>query len=171
MNFKSDKRNLFISLILGSALLFGLSVFINLVPSNPLLGKNAMSQLAPQGFAFYSKSPSDDVLMIHESSPQINLPNASPHNIFGLSRHGRSQMIELGSIETDFPNSEWEPCKSEEECVEIANEQDPTIIDEEFKHLEHGEYILYYREPLNWYWREYEETSSFNARVIKVKII
>lgn len=79
-------------------------------------------------------------------------------------------MVELGSIEVDYPNSDWESCNSEKDCVDKANTQGSTVITNEFKNLDAGEYIVYYKEPLNWHWTKYEETSSFNGRVLRVEI-
>lgn len=77
---KREQKNIYLLLILLVSILFGGSIFINILPSNPLFEKNILAQLAPQGFAFYSKSPTDDTIIIHKSSPKVNIPNASPKN-------------------------------------------------------------------------------------------
>lgn len=49
------KSNVTLLMISLCGLMLGVSIFMNILPSNPLLRPNILSQFAPQGFAFYSK--------------------------------------------------------------------------------------------------------------------
>ncbi|AUZ40431.1 sporulation-delaying system protein SdpA, partial [Bacillus sp. MBGLi79] len=66
-------------------LLFSSYYFSNISPQNPLFKKNFLQQLSPQGFGFYSKSPTEENISFH-TKENLKLPNALPNNFFGIKR-------------------------------------------------------------------------------------
>lgn len=169
------KKKAFIFLITVPFLCFISLYFSNLLPGS--LVTEALSshskifqQVAPQGFGFYSKSPTEESISFE--SEHVQLPTAIPKNIFGLSRYGRAQAIELGKLYEEITDEYWGSCESEKECDQVLNEIKPykVVKNSDMEHLSKGEYIINSQEPISWYFREYKDTTSFERKVAKVVI-
>lgn len=166
----NKKKNQFI-LIVIPFLIFSVFYFINLAPSSNISSHNIFQQLAPQGFAFYSKNPRDTTFSF-ESDQDLSIPNFQASNLFGLKREGRAQGIELGKIQGLIPKENWVPCEKKAECEKIKGDLVPTHVekDRNYRSLQAGTYFVYSYEPLSWYYRDYKETASMKIQMAKVLI-
>lgn len=116
-------------------------------------------QLAPQGWAFFTKDAQSRFVIPYAISDRglkatANPVGASPRFAFGFNRAGRSQGAEIASLLRGVGQDRWRSCHSPEECadkihgagVETRNERhDPSIC---------GEVLLVAAEPVPWEWRD-----------------
>ncbi|MEM5019462.1 sporulation-delaying system protein SdpA [Bacillus subtilis] len=153
-------------------LLFSSYYFSNISPQNPLFKKNFLQQLSPQGFGFYSKSPTEENISFH-TKENLKLPNALPNNFFGIKREGRVQAIELGKIVENIDPKNWKTCENHNSCTNLEKQIKPikVIKNEDYIHLSKGEYLIYRQKPLSWYWIDFKQTTSFERKVLKIKIV
>lgn len=142
---------------------------MNFLPPSNITHKNVLQELAPQGFGFYSKNPREETFYF-ETEENLKIPNFQLANLFGLSREGRAQAIELGKIYTEIPKDYWKLCSSDNECNLVKQDLEEFILtkDENYRSLEKGVYYIYRYEPLSWYFREFKESSTIEKRVAKV---
>lgn len=81
-----------------------------------------VSSVAPQGWAFFTKTAKEPtVVPFNTDGVSVSLlPNARPGNIFGISRKGRAQGVEIGYIQQRVEqDTHWEDCESRDagECA------------------------------------------------------
>jgi antimicrobial peptide system SdpA family protein len=127
--------------------------------------------MIPQGWGFFSKSPRDTTLYVEEldGAKDIQWPNNSPSNLFGIKRTGRSQGVELGLLRTKLQDADWVSCKNGiDECkndlkfIQVTNETPkPTVC---------GKYILYEQEPIPWAWNSMVTVENNSSNAVKVDI-
>ncbi|MFC8052664.1 sporulation-delaying system protein SdpA, partial [Bacillus subtilis] len=101
------------------------------------------------------------------------LPNALPNNFFGIKREGRVQAIELGKIVENIDPKNWKTCENNNSCTNLEKQIKPikVIKNEDYIHLSKGEYLIYRQKPLSWYWIDFKQTTSFERKVLKIKIV
>lgn len=100
----------------------GLYVVHSQLPSNTLElpGQDAahasIQMVAPQGWAFFTKSPRepDMVAWVPGAGGTWNQALSAPHsevrNIFGLNRRSRAQPVEMGLLASTVPAERWLDC-------------------------------------------------------------
>jgi antimicrobial peptide system SdpA family protein len=70
----------------------------------------------PEGWKFFTRNAREDVTLIYEKNDSghwvraDNGTNSSKKNLFGLSRRGRNEHIELGIIMSGIPQAAYEQC-------------------------------------------------------------
>lgn len=143
--------------------------FINIAPNSNITQKNILQQLAPQGFAFYSKNPRDETFDF-ETDSNLQVPNMRLSNILGLKRIGRAQGIELGRIQSEIPKENWMSCSNNRECKNIKKKLKAHVVkkNKNYKSLEKGAYYIYTYSPLSWYFRDFEASSTIDKSIVKV---
>lgn len=133
----------------------------------------------PQGWKFFTRSPREDRYEAYALTPQgewkqaMNWPNARAANLFGLSRRGRAQSVELGLLEgaaqrkSDTPI--WQPCETRlEECFANAS---PTEVDNATPQSSVcGEVALAKRPPVPWAWTRSSRKVEMPAKVLRLRI-
>ncbi len=81
--------------------------------------KYTVANFAPQGWAFFTKSPRDPDVLPYGQNPNgtwtsLNLaPHANPHNAFGLDRRSRSQGIEIALLLDRATDKDWKDCEDD----------------------------------------------------------
>ncbi|MBA2175829.1 SdpA family antimicrobial peptide system protein [Halobacillus locisalis] len=136
--------------------------------------RSKVSAHALQGWGFFSKSPRDelyDVHILNEGNDQkVNWPNNIPSNFFGLSREGRAQGIESGTLYSQISSLETNECEGNiEECLREAkvakevvnNDNDPTLC---------GTVGFSFQKPIPWAWSDYYSKEDIESKVIKVEV-
>lgn len=155
--------------ILFVFLVFCYFYFMNLAPDSNVTKDNFFQELAPQGFAFYSKNPRDETFYF-ESDQKLYMPNFQLDNIFGLHRKGRAQGIELGKIYSEIPTDLWGFCSNDDECTITKDNLVSHKVekDRNYRSLEKGTYFIYRYEPLSWHFRDFEDSSTIDKKIAKV---
>ncbi|WP_237233343.1 SdpA family antimicrobial peptide system protein [Rothia nasisuis] len=113
-------------LIFGFFLL-SISVFYSL-PSNVVSDRGAKNpirilsiDMAPQGWAFFTKPPSEGELLYYSSDSLESLlvtPQGRIENLFGISRTQRAQGPEVAQLLKDIADEDWYSCNSGESIYE-----------------------------------------------------
>lgn len=133
----------------------------------------------PQGWKFFTRSPREDRYEAYALTPQgewtqaASWPNARAANLFGLSRRGRAQSVELGLLEgaaqrqSDKPI--WQPCESRlEECFASAS---PIEVDNATPQSSVcGEVALAKRPPVPWAWTRSSRKVEMPAKILRLKV-
>jgi antimicrobial peptide system SdpA family protein len=175
---KKVGAQLLLTAVLASVVFLGLFVFglFNALSSSVLNisgEKNVLIKVFPQGWAFFSKSPRDDDFIVLD--PQslelaVQWPNASAENWFGLTRYGRAQGIEAGTLSYQVPQDKWISCQGDlkaclqenkQEAVEVVNDVPNASLCEN--------YLLVQREPVPWSWAEITTPDQQPAKVVEVR--
>ncbi|EJR26667.1 MULTISPECIES: SdpA family antimicrobial peptide system protein [Bacillus] len=157
-------------------ILFTFALF-NALPDSPIRkeekGFNMAIQFMPQGWGFFSKSPRDETIFVHElqGSNHIQWPNNTAENLFGISRKGRGQGIELGLITSSLKKEDWitcddgiKECKKKEKlnAIEVENSTPvPNVC---------GPYIVETREPVPWAWAKITDGENYPTKIVKVNV-
>ncbi|AXG80370.1 SdpA family antimicrobial peptide system protein [Streptomyces paludis] len=132
--------------------------------------------VAPQGWAFFTKSPRDPELVPYRyagtSWKTVSMgPHSRPSNAFGLDRASRSQGIEMALLLNEAPELKWTECEDHpdvETCLEsitsasadgparIRNRSpEPTLC---------GTVAIVQAEPVPWAWRDLMDATHTPGR-------
>ncbi|MFF7726678.1 SdpA family antimicrobial peptide system protein [Streptomyces sp. NPDC008001] len=123
--------------------------------------RSTVADVAPQGWAFFTKSPRDvEVLPYRQGADDrwtsvALTPHSSPRNAFGLDRASRSQGIEISLLLDLAQKKEWKECEEAglADCVANARPSrkvknpspEPTVC---------GRVALVQEKPVPWAWRD-----------------
>jgi antimicrobial peptide system SdpA family protein len=153
------------------------------MPTNPikLPAENSVRVVMwlPQGWKFFTRSPREERYEALALTPEggwtraVSWPNARAANLFGLSRRGRAQSVEVGLLEgaaqskSDKPL--WQSCDAKvEEClakmspIEVDNTTpQPAVC---------GEVALIKRPPIPWAWTKSTRKVEMPAKVLRLKV-
>lgn len=147
------------------ALTLAFSVFFSL-PSNVLSVRDGgpmrvlWAHALPQGWAFFTKPPSDPELVAYrleddgELSYAALTPNSLPRNMFGLTRKQRAQGPEIAAMANQ--TRDWNRCGvSDGDCLsDVAHDEDgPSIINTAPSPTLCGPVVIVETEPVPWAYR------------------
>lgn len=136
-----------------------------------------MLQVAPQGWAFFTRSPREPrVLAWGKGSagwtPVTQGPHSEARNAFGFNRASRAQGVETGVLLEQVPNEAWRDCPDGNVGVCLArltpriktrNPGPTTTLC--------GEVTLVQQEPLPWAWFDPDaETTPMPAQVLPLDV-
>ncbi|MDN6854853.1 MAG: SdpA family antimicrobial peptide system protein, partial [Bifidobacterium crudilactis] len=178
-------RSLVTLALLGLAILMLLvSVFFSL-PSNVLSDRGKVNaarvfsvDLAPQGWGFFTKPPSDSDLFYYDGNLQsvMETPQGRADNLLGLSRTQRAQGPEGGALLTPLAEEDWFKCETGEdleECYESlkASTTEPIRADNTFKHPTLcGKVVIAQAEPVPWSYRDLYEQTHIPEGMIEMQV-
>lgn len=82
-----------------------------------------LNHLAPQGWAFFTKSPRGESIRLFERTPAgvsdaSSYPLSDPQNWFGLDRLPRAQGTEYGTLLASQPDDHWTDCTDFDACTD-----------------------------------------------------
>ncbi|MEU3354414.1 SdpA family antimicrobial peptide system protein [Streptomyces sp. NPDC037389] len=136
-----------------------------------------VANVAPQGWAFFTKSPRDvEVLPYRQAADggwaSLALtPHSSPRNAFGLDRASRSQGIEISLLLNLAEKKEWKECeeKSLADCLANARSSrkvknpspEPTVC---------GRVALVQEKPVPWAWRNLVDERATPERYLAMDV-
>ncbi|WP_027726301.1 SdpA family antimicrobial peptide system protein [Tuberibacillus calidus] len=179
---KWENVNLYLlSAVFLSVALIWLLVFVyslhQALPYNPLKlpfekKVNTISWF-PQGWGFFTKDPrseDDYVYDIQTKAEAVAWPNNTPENLFGISRYGRAQGIEVGLIEYEIPKSDWENYQGN--MWTYFNNKSPVLtINNTTPHATIcGKIGLVKKEPTVWAWSKLKNVKHpYKITVVNVK--
>ncbi|TGA95545.1 SdpA family antimicrobial peptide system protein [Streptomyces sp. MZ04] len=138
--------------------------------------KHTVANMAPQGWAFFTKSPRDpEVIPFKRESGNWEskslTPHAEPRNAFGLNRASRAQGVEIAMLLSAAKQDDWHSCdESRATCLEkfgaaarsIDNKQpNPTLC---------GTIGLSAERPTPWAWRDLVPETHTPERVLVVEV-
>src|SRR5699024_1858596 len=162
---------LIFTILLSSSVIFSLNADVLGIRADD---ENIVVKGLRQGWGFFSKDTREPMLSAYPSSEnnsmELQWPNNTISNLLGLSRSGRAQGIELGSIIKEIPNEGFMECKENyRDCIDNGNEiidvnniyDNPTIC---------GEWGVVLLEPVPWAWSDTMDELDMPASVAKVDV-
>lgn len=94
-----------------------------------------LRKLAPQGWAFFTKSPQSGVLVPYQRTTTGHWeslhagPNSAAYNAFGFDRASRAQGVEVALLLDAIPEKQWKDCGSSvAECLEQHSAMQPVSV-------------------------------------------
>ncbi|WP_157796308.1 SdpA family antimicrobial peptide system protein [Bacillus xiapuensis] len=134
--------------------------------------KGVINEVLPQGWGFFSKSPREPDLnaVPLEEQEALQWPNNSLSNYLGISREGRAQGIELGSIIGAIDEESYQNCendvyscfKTTETAINIENtNKNPSIC---------GKWGVVNQEPVPWAWGDQLDSIIMPSTIVKVDV-
>src|SRR5690625_602215 len=172
---KNTPRLFFIYTILISSV-FIYSI-IEALPTTPIsTNKNInylFTNVIPQGWGFFSKdprSPTIDAINL-EGDLELSWPNMSIDNFFGISRLGRGQGIELGTLKSKADQSKIKSCEPlTDDC--LNNVEFTEVENTDYKNQTIcGKWLILEKEPLPWAWSDQYNKTKMNSTVYGVDVV
>lgn len=113
---------LFVILLTGFWVLIGAFVYLTNQDENALTTswqkalRPAVQTIAPEQWAFFTKSPREESLVPYAYEEKTGwaldalFPHSQPQYVFGLNRVSRAQGLELGILYAEIVDREWTTC-------------------------------------------------------------
>ncbi|MEU1672996.1 SdpA family antimicrobial peptide system protein [Streptomyces roseifaciens] len=138
--------------------------------------RSTVANVAPQGWAFFTKSPRDVEVMPYRQSTNGTwtslalTPHSSPRNAFGLDRASRSQGIEISLLLNLAEKKDWKECDGDlADCLTDARparkvdnpSPEPTVC---------NRVALVQEKPVPWAWRDLVDERATPERFLTLDI-
>lgn len=130
----------------------------------------------PEGWAFFTRDPREpdvDVLAWRDGAwtPALRRPLSSARNLFGLSRAGRAQSVELGILVDGLKGVELSSCRGAlERCADDLPPATVTIANAQGARTICGDVLVVVREPIPWAWAAVTPRVQMPAKVVRVEV-
>ncbi|MBB4889529.1 SdpA family antimicrobial peptide system protein [Streptomyces netropsis] len=138
--------------------------------------RSTVANVAPQGWAFFTKSPRDVEVLPYGRTADGTwtslalTPHSSPHNAFGLDRASRSQGIEISLLLNLAEKKDWKECEEGlADCLAGARaarkvenpSPEPTVC---------GRVALVQEKPVPWAWRDLVDERTTPERFLTLDV-
>jgi antimicrobial peptide system SdpA family protein len=115
-------------------------------------------QIAPQGWAFFTKDAQSDYIVPFEVSDEAlrdrSVPvGASASWALGFNRVGRSQGAEIATFLQGVGQDAWTSCRSHDDCEALADEEPLRVSNLRNDATLCGDMLLIAQKPVPWEWR------------------
>lgn len=136
-------------------------------------------QVAPQGWAFFTKSPRSTQLVVWRPDAAgaweraMLAPHSEPRNLFGFNRRSRAQPVEMALLGNRAPAERWRECPDGNvpACLAAVAPGDVVPVDNPSPGpLLCGPVGLSRQEPLPWAWADAAEDTRMPARVLRLEV-
>lgn len=146
-----------------------------------LPGQRSVAQqarlVAPQGWAFFTKSARDPREVAWQRSASgvwqsaMLGPHAEPRNLWGLDRRSRAQAVDLGVVLSTISEDQWTACESGAvpACLDAAGAAVP-VLNPAPEPLLCGEVGVSKQKPLPWAWAKAADTTRIPASVVRLEV-
>ncbi len=170
--------SLFLAMIWLMAMVYiarsSLSYSVLNLPFDSRANRAVVRSFFPEGFGFFTRDPQEARLYIYklENGQIIPLsrPNATFGHLFGISRKGRAQNIELGQLLGQLQKMPWRECKNSlAECVSPEWPENK-IKNHNIYPLLCGDIIIQVKKPIPWAWHR-DFKAQMPSEIIKVTIL
>jgi antimicrobial peptide system SdpA family protein len=138
--------------------------------------RTSIRAVAPQGWAFFTRSPRDPDLVAWRPAAgrgwesAMDAPHAEPRNAFGFNRRSRAQPVELALLANGVPIEQWRECDSGDVPACLATAVAVPIDNPSPHPLLCGPVGLSRQEPLPWAWIDAAETTRMPATVLRLEV-
>lgn len=136
--------------------------------------RQVIGRLSPQGWAFFTKDPQDELLHVMERVDgrwQVSdgEPSGEPSNLFGFRRHVRARGVEVGLFTQALGHAEmWHECKGEPESCADSLPVAAVVANPSPSPFYCGELVVFRQRPVPWAWSKARRPvvmPSFLARI------
>lgn len=176
---RQRSKGLFVTAFVTSLVVFGLFFFswLNFFSESVISAsseKNVLIKILPQGWSFFSKSPRDDEFVVLDPDTlelAVQWPNASAANFLGLSRYGRAQGIEAGTLSFQVPNDQWQVCSGDlNGCVQQGERTVIEVVNTTPNPSLCSTYLLVQRKPVPWAWANITTPEEQPSQYVEVSV-
>ncbi len=131
----------------------------------------------PQGWAFFSKSPRDPYIAPYREGTNgsftsvSKLPTTRVENLFGISREGRAQGVEVALISGEAGN--WTECSTPvlQECADMVRDEASTAVTNAVASpTVCGDIVLVQTTPVPWSFRHQTSLREKADKVVKLRV-
>jgi antimicrobial peptide system SdpA family protein len=169
----------FFLLIIGGILCFIFLVLASSLRTNALSPgssiRSADAYLFPQGWAFFTKDPRDQMVDVYRFGQDERLEcvlqkNSASAYFFGISRKGRRVVLEISLILSTLPDSIWRTSRGEPDIHFLP--QAITVHREPFMYvLTKGKYLIIEQRPIPWAWAKMNQKKYNPTKFLTLNII
>jgi antimicrobial peptide system SdpA family protein len=156
-------------------------LFINSLPETIIhlnqLSKIRTTSTVPEGWAFFTKNPRDENIVIYKKSGASWRPVTNKTgdylNFFGLKRTSRFENQEMGILLASLDTTNWVSIKGGLEKNFLLFDTIPItqiLNSSHYPYYKEGEYILVQEGILPWVWFSTNPNLKLDSRVRKIKI-
>ncbi|MDQ0831410.1 antimicrobial peptide system SdpA family protein [Streptomyces achromogenes] len=138
--------------------------------------RHTVANMAPQGWAFFTKSPRDAEIVPYEKrasgwkSASLT-PHSSPHNAFGLDRRSRAQGVEIALLLSAAQKGDWHDCtSSRSQCLGGYGAPGRHIDNRSPRPTLCGTVGLLQEKPTPWAWRDLLPEAHSPERVMVLEV-
>lgn len=168
------------TVILGSLVViwstFFFTTIVSALPYTPLnISDNSKEKILThvlQGWGFFSKNPRDEMFNVYllDNEDDLLWPNVRMDNLLGLSREGRAQGIEAGTLYSQIVQPELDACEGD--VIECLNDLEvyQTLKNEDNTQSICGTVGFSFTKPVPWAWSDYYTEDDMESQVIKVEV-
>lgn len=176
---KRRSSGLFVTLCVTSLVVLVLFFFglLNIMSESVVSAsseKNVLLKIFPQGWSFFSKSPRDDEFLVLDPETlelAVQWPNAAAANFLGLSRYGRAQGIEAGTLSVQVPPDQWQVCSGDlEGCMQESERTAIEVVNTTPNASLCGSYLLVQRKPVPWAWASITTPEEQPSKYVEVSV-
>lgn len=173
-----DDRRALAAIVLTMVLMIGCAAPLSithlpardLLPPSSSAGVRVLTELSPQGWAFFSRSPREPIIERHFFADGVWEPERTDslrsELFFGLDRSGRARQYALESDLSLVDDVEWQRCTS---ALSSCLSQSPSrSVADEASSCESGVRALVRRYPIPWAFRH--EGDLGNLDVLKIRV-
>lgn len=141
----------------------------------PLQAREQLQMIAPQGWGFFTRSPREAYIQAYQGAEThdalIAMPPMRPENLFGLSRRGRGQPIEMAHLVNPLPPEAWKECgPSIQDCF-VGGRGAPAVVRNHKKSPSLcGDIIFVQQAPVAWAYRDLIEGGTVAEKSVRLKV-
>ncbi|MFD3775125.1 SdpA family antimicrobial peptide system protein [Streptomyces sp. NPDC058612] len=138
--------------------------------------KHTVVNIAPQGWAFFTKSPRDPEVIPYGKTPTgwkpLSLtPHASPRNAFGLNRESRAQGVEIAMLLTAAQKTDWRDCTDgPQSCLSSSGDSTRQLTNSSPEPTLCGTVGLLQERPTPYAWRDLVPEPHSTERVMVLEV-
>ncbi|MCM1974409.1 MULTISPECIES: SdpA family antimicrobial peptide system protein [Streptomyces] len=138
--------------------------------------KYTVVNLAPQGWAFFTKSPRDPEIIPFKKAPGdwrplALTPHASPRNAFGLNRESRAQGVEIAMLLSAAKKDDWRECTDDRQhCLKSFGTPARHVENRSPDPILCGTVGLLQERPTPWAWRDLMPEAHSPERVMVLEV-
>lgn len=135
---------------------------------------DAVRVVAPEGWAFFTKSPRTPYVLSYGARPDGGWrrltvgSRAHPDSRFGLDRRERAQGTEVAILMRQVPPENWTPCDTTTTACLTDLPAGPTVVNRSTHHSLCGDIGLVVQEVLPWAWHDLPTTMP--SKVVRVAV-
>ncbi len=160
-------------------ILFGVSIFIASLPEQIVsispAYKESIKNTFPQGWAFFTKDPTEDLYLCYRIVDKTTIPvikkNASSDNFFGLSRRTRFVAYECGRmIDAIISRTDWQDTVGQYNGF-ISNNMININVKLKLNHFKDNEEFMFIRfKPIPWAYAGRGQEDNKPYQYLRVKL-
>jgi antimicrobial peptide system SdpA family protein len=149
------------------------------LPYNPVYLPGAAQTnslvLAPQGWAFFTRNPREERLLVYGRGPDgwrplLLGPQARLRNKLGLARKPRAQGVELAQLVEQAQNA-WEPCDADFHVCLTRMSSETQVRNSGPNRTICGPVVVVAQEPIPWAWLREPEPVTMSSRILVLKVL